>query len=705
VILARVGLLVLATALVALGAADARAFYGNGATIVSASQERQEQADDATSFAAISGGGRYVAFQTRARNFFADDDPDPDGAYRIGGVFRRDLATGTLETVASGDVRDEKTNDLLRRGAQSPSISADGRYVAFSSAERLVLTDVNDAVDVYVRDMALARAAPGAYELVTAKDGGDVPAAFDPPSPAVPGRNPGGEVTRGAAISADGRRVVFRTSDVESDLPGRPSTDTPGFQVFVRDRQAKTTTLVTRKLSDGTPAGGATGPAGLSADGSTVVWTGQSAPRQTRFLNGEFADDNAFFYLWRRVGDGPAAPTRRITGSVDPEDPACPDSFQVSPSPSATGPCYGPLVDTEGAVASVSSQLPAMSADGRRVVFLTGTGRRPSDNTSGPGLDLWLTDMSPGVSRKAGSIELTREGTGDSAASGPIEAIAMSGDGRYLAIASPRTRYLLPALRAVGAMRQLPDTRELQVVDLQDRTVERATRSSGGGEIDRDVLNALSISGDGGRVAFVAQSTNLFFGDANEQPDAFVVERQPLPVPEPAPPEPPPTPPLVIENPPEPPALVVKVRAGAKGSVRLLVKVPGPGSLAAEAKATLPSRAKSSAKPKKPKKPKPVTLARASAKAKVAGQVTLTLRPAKRYGEDLRRRGSLSALASVVFTPTPAGRRLTSRARVTFRAPARRSKPAKPKRPKDGAAAQRIRGAAFGTGRRMVNFW
>jgi hypothetical protein len=74
-------------------------------------------------------------------------------------------------------------------------------------------------------------------------------------------------------------------------------------------------------------------------------------------------------------------------------------------------------------------------------------------------------------------------------------------------------------------------------------------------------------------------------------------------------------------------------------------------------------------------------------------------------GEDLRRRGSLSALASVVFTPTPAGRRLTSRARVTFRAPARRSKPAKPKRPKGRVASPFSPAANLGLGSRVVNFW
>ncbi|MDQ6750508.1 MAG: hypothetical protein M3Z33_07155, partial [Actinomycetota bacterium] len=70
---------------------EAPAYYGEGATIVSADLGRLEQGDDASGSPAISGDGRYVAFQTRARNFFADDDPDPPGKYRVGGVFRRDM--------------------------------------------------------------------------------------------------------------------------------------------------------------------------------------------------------------------------------------------------------------------------------------------------------------------------------------------------------------------------------------------------------------------------------------------------------------------------------------------------------------------------------------------------------------------------------------------------------------------------------------
>ncbi|HSS39465.1 MAG TPA: hypothetical protein VLT58_11905, partial [Polyangia bacterium] len=129
------------------------AFYDNGfdgvpgAFLTSADYSRLEQADDTTTFATISADGRYVALQTRARNFFADDDPDPPGQYRAGGIFRFDLQTRALQKVADGDVFNEADNSFVRHGASNPSIDADGRYIAFSTDQQLVPADTNDNID------------------------------------------------------------------------------------------------------------------------------------------------------------------------------------------------------------------------------------------------------------------------------------------------------------------------------------------------------------------------------------------------------------------------------------------------------------------------------------------------------------------------------------------------------------------------------
>src|SRR5262249_12139793 len=154
--------------------------------------------------------------------------------FRVGGVFRRDLATGGVELVADGDLhtRADPTKVAVL-GAANPSISDDGRYVAFSTAQRLVPHDTNDNIDRYVRGLTVGTRSPGAYTLVSARSGTATPATYA--TTATPGGSPGADVWHGAAISHDGRRVVFRT-DADSDLSSAPGdTSTPAHQVYVRN--------------------------------------------------------------------------------------------------------------------------------------------------------------------------------------------------------------------------------------------------------------------------------------------------------------------------------------------------------------------------------------------------------------------------------------------------------------------------------------
>jgi Tol biopolymer transport system component len=647
-------------ALALLAPASASAFYGYGAQIVSADFARGEQGDDATTFAAISADGRYVAIQTRARNFFADDDPDPPGRYRAGGVFRFDLATQTLAKVADGDLFDEATNQFLRRGASNPSISADGRYVAFATAEPLVAADLNDHVDVYVRDMNVAIGQPGAYDLVSARDGGDVPAAYGTPAVPTPGSEPGSDVSRGVAISADGRRVAFRT-DAPTDLPASGAVDVPAGQVFVRDRVADTTTLVTAKRDPesgamtSAPAGGAAGAA-LSADGTTVAWTGGNAGDQTRFLGGENPEPSFPYYLWRRVAAGPAAPTRRITGLADPDDPACPPGSSTNFDQSSTGPCYGPLTDQEANRTSISGQLPALSGDGLTVAFLTGAGPRPLAFT-GPGLDLYVTHMDSGLTRKAATVELTRDTVGtDAATASPLGSVAISRDGQHLALTTVRTKFVLPALEQVDEPRQVPGPRELYAVDLGAGTIERVTRSYSEGDIGADVLNGPTLSADGSRIAFAAFASNLFYGDANQTTDAFVAER----LPEEPPGALPVAPGAGLESSIEEdrgPSIRVRARARPGGVVVLTVSVPAAGGLKALAKAAAGE----------PRKQRILATATARARGLTRSEVKLTLRPVARYRPELRRRGEIKGRAVVTYVAARGGRKAISTRTVVFR--------------------------------------
>src|SRR5437667_1898315 len=161
---------------------------------------------------AISADGRYVAFQSWASNLVpGDKNGKPD-------VFVRDRMAGTTELVSAG-LGGMPGNDW----SDSPSISADGRYVAFISlASNLVPDDVAETWNIFVRDRL-----NGTTEQVDVSSAG-VPASFSH------------RVPMSATINADGRFVAFSTEAsnlVDGDTNG--TTD-----AFVRDRTAGTTERV-----------------------------------------------------------------------------------------------------------------------------------------------------------------------------------------------------------------------------------------------------------------------------------------------------------------------------------------------------------------------------------------------------------------------------------------------------------------------------
>jgi len=92
----------------------------------------------------ISADGRFVAFTSIASNLVPGDfNGSAD-------VFIKDTLTGETSKI-SADSAGNLGNGNWASGSSSPAISADGRYVAFSSrASNLVLGDTNGVFDVFV---------------------------------------------------------------------------------------------------------------------------------------------------------------------------------------------------------------------------------------------------------------------------------------------------------------------------------------------------------------------------------------------------------------------------------------------------------------------------------------------------------------------------------------------------------------------------
>ncbi|WP_230532619.1 hypothetical protein [Microvirga roseola] len=94
----------------------------------------------------LSADGRYLVFFSDAKNLVPDlAGSDPSTLH----IFRKDLATGEVVLVSASSTGLEGDGDSLE-----PTISADGRYVVFSSlANNLVPGDTNSAYDLFMKDL------------------------------------------------------------------------------------------------------------------------------------------------------------------------------------------------------------------------------------------------------------------------------------------------------------------------------------------------------------------------------------------------------------------------------------------------------------------------------------------------------------------------------------------------------------------------
>lgn len=668
-----------------------------------------QQANSANDVA-VSANGRYVAF---------------DGSFAgHSGVFRRDLLSGEVASVAEGN-------------AALPSISADGRYVSFTTTARLdAENDHNAAPDVYVRDMDRPsfQACPEGWEesesareecaftLASAVNGSAVGLSYAYGTEPTEATTLGSVAAGRSALSADGRVVAFETT-AASNLanPGRSGAPgvieaalTPAPQVAVRYLDTQTTLLVSVRDDPATggpalnQAGqpeptpdsaegqyGAVFPSGehipgfpsayegasLSADGSTVAWMGQQISEQAPVMRGsDLADEPKYTEpLWRRIGGGESASTRRVTGGSDPTSPQCEASgeTQVSSPPSLSDPCQGPFDPTshvnENGVwedGTSADYLPRLSANGTIVAFLA-TAREIASgeelSAAGSSDDLYVVDMSGGLTRLAATRRLTELAGGSTqneARTGPIADLDVSPDGSQVAFSSVRTIFPLGAPAYVSAPAAAAKAVELYDVDLQDDTLTRVTQGFEGQpseflEGTTSTTGSPSFDESGDLLAFASNSDNLVYGDGNKNSDAFVVSRRVFS-----------SSPVASEissapaNPAFAPAWKLEATALSRrdGTILLEVLVPGAGSLHAGAVGAVRVRvtvragrhAARNVRSRRAKRVRTVVETRTVSSALehplAATLVAVPLALAKPYGALASARGGLSANVTLSFS-------------------------------------------------------
>jgi Tol biopolymer transport system component len=327
-------------------------------------------------------------------------------------------------------------------GGGWPAISADGRFVAFTSyASNLVPPTNFDFQDVYVRDrQALST------EMVSVETGATSSFASESSDP---------------SISADGRCVAFW-----SNAPDLVLGDTNGFpDVFVRDRQTGTTERVSVD-SAGAQANELSQRCAISADGRFVTF-------DSRASNLVAGDTNIAWDVFLR--DRQNGTTERVS------------------------------VGTGGIQANSGSHAPSISADGRVVAFFSNASNLAASDANSV-LDVFVRDV------QAGTTECISVASPGVTANGSSLNPAISADGRFVAFQSTA-----PNLVA-GDTNAVPD------VFVRDRATATTARVSVGGaglQANSGSTDA-SISKNGRFVAFQSEASNLVAGDTNGSRDVFV---------------------------------------------------------------------------------------------------------------------------------------------------------------------------------------
>ena len=381
------------------------------------------------------------------------------------------------------------------------SISADGRFVAFTSFGVLVPEDTNSNFDVYVRDRL-----SGTTERVSVDSSG-------------------AESSEGShlpAISRDGRSVVFQS--MAGFAPGDVDGD---WDLYVHDRQTGSTVQVNVD-SGGVPSNGSTNDFAISGDGRYVAFESSGTDLVPGDTNGS---DDVF------VRDLVSGTTERVsltTSGVQADSASGAPSISedgrfVAFESHATNLVAGDTnglqdvfvrdrqlgttelasLDSSGSQANQSSFDPAISADGRYVGFACAASNLVPGDTNGF-QDVFLRDRQAGSTERVSVSSAGAEG--NSTCSGMI---AISDDGRTVAFTSFASNFGPPGYAGL----------DIFVRDLQLGTTEQASVSSAGVPADDQTNSEVSVSADGRFVAFSSYATNLVPGDTPITGDVFVRDR------------------------------------------------------------------------------------------------------------------------------------------------------------------------------------
>jgi len=385
----------------------------------------------------------------------------------------------------------------------NPSISADGRFVAFDSdASNIVPGDTNSNRDIFVRDRLT-----NTTTRVSLDSAG----------------NQANSNSFGASISADGRFVAFE-SLASNIVPGDTNSNR---DIFVRDRLTNTTTRVSLD-SAGNQANDASDRVSISADGRFVAFTSDASNIVPGDTNGDpdiFVRDTltntttrvsvnsagnqgnvrSLFNAPSISADGRFVAFESRASNIVPGDTN--DGLDIFVRDRLTNTTTRVSLDSAGNQGNSSSESPSISADGRFVAFASRASNIvPGDTNSRR--DIFVRDRLTNTTTRVSVDSAGNQRNIDSYSP------SISADGRFVAFTSGASNF------------DLGTDSDIFVRDRLTNTTTNVSVDSAGNRGDGD---SPSISADGRFVAFESNSSNLVPGDNNNSNDIFVVETSSTP--------------------------------------------------------------------------------------------------------------------------------------------------------------------------------
>lgn len=377
----------------------------------------------------MSADGRYVVFSSGASNLVTGDNNGKQD------IFLHDRQTGVTTRISNRTGGEQANGDSF-----APAISDDGRIIVYYSlASNLVADDNNGKTDIFAH-----RRETGQTELISVVIGGSANADSRDPD-----------------ISADGRYVSF-TSSATNLIGGDTNAKD---DIFRWDRDAQIMERISVDSNEA-EANGHSRSSAISGDGQRITFASEAS-------NLVAADSNNTTDIFmRNTTDG--------------------TTIRVS-------------VNSDDNQANGESWEPDISASGDHIVFVSLASNLVGGDVNGYA-DIFLRNLDTGRTRL---VSIATNGTqGNDWAEEP----SVSGDGRYVTFQSYASNLVSG---------DVSDTRDVFIRDRHSDTLIRASNSSpttgGDGSSKEPVL-----ASNGRFVIYSSKATDLIVGDTNDKRDIFV---------------------------------------------------------------------------------------------------------------------------------------------------------------------------------------